>query len=267
MKKYKAILLDGLVLLTFTPQKGNGSGRASNKPAAAASAGLWQKALSIYRKNREWYPEKITILSEILNRQGQPYSVTQLFFTINRDPGGSLHTVLARSLKNGKDTTKDMKSKVTILSLDEEVDPNNEGTYSVSISDSPFDPERQEAVAFHASGEKQFLFGHMCAKFDFSYQTEIIRKGEKEKLCWKGMAWLDEASGIPVKLEFSIDPLPRRIRSIWAIYLYDMANPEKWVVKRVDMAGQGGFLFIRKRFRNTTTFTDYQRQLQKEDKK
>lgn len=267
MKKTKAILLLGLALLAFTPHKGNGPGRASSKPAAAASpADLWQKALSVYSRNRDWYPEKITILSEVLNRYGQPYSVTQLFFTISGSPDGRLHAVLARALKNGNDTTKELKSKVTILSLEEGMDPTNKDTYSVSISDSPFDPEHQGAVTFHSSGEKQTLFGRTCARYDFSYQTKIIRKSEKEKLTWKGMAWLEEASGVPVKLEFSIEPLPRRLHSIWTIYLYDMANPGKWVVKKVNISGQGGFLFIKKRFRSTTTFSDYRRHPQKEGK-
>ena len=152
-----------------------------------------------------------------------------------------------------------MKSKVTIRNPREGMAPDDENTYSVSISDSPFNPERQGAVSFSASGEKRLLFGHLCQRFDFTYQTTIVRKGEKEKLTWSGMAWLEEGSGLPVKLEFSLAPLPSRIRSLWTIYLYETARPDQWVLSKVTISGHGGFLFIKKRFRTTTTFSDYRR--------
>ena len=85
------------------------------EPAAAAPAGLWQKALvNIHRQNRDWYPEKITILSEVLNRRGRPDSVTQFFFYLRLGAAGRLHAELARALKNGEDITLKMKKKVEI---------------------------------------------------------------------------------------------------------------------------------------------------------
>ncbi len=57
--------------------------RECNRPQAASPAGLWQKAVDIHRHNSDWYPERITILSEVLNRQGLPSSVTQLLFSLH----------------------------------------------------------------------------------------------------------------------------------------------------------------------------------------
>ena len=257
MKKSKVVLLLALSLLAAASQKANAPERSPAEPAAVAQRGLWQKALDVYRKNRDWYPERIAILSEVLNRHGQPYSVTELFFAIHMSPGGSLRTELVRALKNGEDTTEKMRSKVAIHDPGEGMGTGKEDTYSVSISDSPFDPERQKFVTARANGERKNLFGHACRRFDFSYRTAIVRKGEAEELTWTGMAWLEEGSGVPVKLEFSLAPLPSRIRSLWTIYLYETARPGQWVVKKVAISGQGGFLFIKKRFRTTTTFSNY----------
>jgi hypothetical protein len=259
MKMSKATTLLALLLFAFTPRPGAGPGRAAADPAAAAPAGLWLKAVDIHRRNHDWYPERITILSEVLNRRGQPTSVTQFFFSLRLGADGRLDTQLARSLKNGEDTTLKMREKVRIRDPRQGEGPDNEDTYSVSISDSPFVPERQHAVAFRAGNEKCSLFGHSCQRFDFSYRTTIVRKGETEELIWNGMAWLEEGSGLPVKLEFTLTPLPSRIRSLWAIYLYDTARPDRWVLRKVTISGQGGFLFIRKQFRTTTTFSNYRR--------
>ncbi len=264
MSKALFTRLLALALLAFTYHEGRGSARAASEPAPAAAAGLWQKALDVYRRNENWYPQKVSILSEVLNRRGEPTSVTELLFSLRMDADGRIRTELARALKNGEDTTEKMKEKVRIRDPQEGTNPDEEESYSVSLSDSPFDPEHQEAVTYTASQERLSLFGHSCRRFDFSYQTSIVRKGKREELTWTGMAWLEEGSGMPIKLEFTLAPLPSRIRSLWTIYLYETAQPDKWVVSKVKIYGHGGFLFIKKHFRSTTTFSDYQLPPEKE---
>jgi hypothetical protein len=267
MGKRSAALLLAIVLLALRPGGGVAGNQAGADPAVAtARTNLWRRALDVYAKNRAWYPQHIAILSEVLNRHGQPYSVTELFFATRVDAGGRMLTELTRALKNGEDISEEMKAKVEIRHPSDEMAPQKEESLTVSLSDSPFNPERQGQVEFHPSAEKERLFGHVCRRFDFSYRTELIRKGESEKLAWTGMAWLDEASGVPVKLEFTIDPLPSRIRSLWTIYLYETAHPGKWVVKNITIAGSGSFLFIKKRFRSTTTFSDYRLQPRNKEK-
>ena len=71
-----------LFLFFFALESGPGhaTGTAAVEAAPVDPAGLWQKAMEIFRKNSDLYPQKITILSEILDRHGQPDSVTQLCF-------------------------------------------------------------------------------------------------------------------------------------------------------------------------------------------
>jgi len=255
MRTAKAILLLTLSALAFSRTGAADRGAA----VGAAPTGLWQRAVAIHQRNRAWYPEKITVLSHVLNRRDEPSSVTQLFFSLQPGADGRLITELTRSLKNGEDTTARMKEKVRIRDPRLGENADDQDYYSVSISDSPFDPERQAAVSYSGSGEKHLLYGRHCQRFDFTYQTTIIRGGEKEKLTWSGMAWLEEGSGVPVKLEFSLAPLPPRIRSLWTIYQYEKARPDRWLLTRVTISGHGGFLFIRKRFRTTTVLSGYRR--------
>jgi hypothetical protein len=263
LKKSTTVLLLAIAFFTAKPGRGNETGPVA---APANPAGLWQKALDIFRGNRDAYPQKIAILSEVLDRHDQPDSVTQLFFTLNMDATNQIRTELTRALKNGKDISEQMKKKVAIRDLNENRTPGKNESLTVSLSDSPFNPDRQENVTFRPSDEKRMLFGHSCCRFDFTYQTEIMRNGASEKLTWTGMAWLDESSGMPLKLEFSLAPLPKRIRSLWTIYLYNISGPDEWVLKKIKITGQGGFLFIKKRFRSTTIFSDYRRPPPKEAK-
>jgi hypothetical protein len=231
----------------------------SAPPRLEGAHGLWRKAIELHQRNRDWYPERVVILSEVLNRRGQPSSLTEMIFRLHLDARGRVQAELWRARKNGEDTTERTRAKVTIRSPEEGLDPEDDTAYSVSLSDSPFDAGRQAAVQAYATAERRMLFGRPCRRFNFSYRTAIVRKGKPEELTWRGMAWLDEASGVPVKLEFTFSPLPGLVRSLWSIYQYDTESPERWVLKKVSMTGHGGFLFIRKNFRTTTTFSQYRR--------
>jgi hypothetical protein len=231
----------------------------SAPPRLEGAHGLWRKAIELHQRNRDWYPERVVILSEVLTRRGQPSSLTEMVFRLRLDARGRVQAELERAQKNGEDTTARTRAKVTIRSPEEGLDPEDDTAYSVSLTDSPFAAARQGAVQAFATAEHRTLFGRLCRRFNFSYRTAIVRKGKAEELTWRGMAWLDEASGMPVKLEFTFSPLPGLVRSLWSIYLYDIESPERWVLKQVSMTGHGGFLFIRKNFRTTTTFGQYRR--------
>ena len=259
LKKRTAALLLSLAFFSFHPDR-----EAATQTTAPPDdpAVLWQKALELFRKNSDSYPKKITVLSELLDRHSQPDSVTQMSFTLDTDAEGRLVTKLEHALKNGSDISEEMRKKVEIRDLNKDNTPGKRDSLTVSLSDSPFNPDRQKNVSIRASDERRMLFGRPCRRFNFTYRTEILRKGEAEQMNWVGMAWLEEASGMPLKLEFSLEPLPKRIRSLWTIYLYGLSPPGIWALRKITITGQGGFLFIKKIFRSTTVFSDYRRQSQ-----
>ncbi|MCX6558128.1 MAG: hypothetical protein NTW95_11995 [Candidatus Aminicenantes bacterium] len=243
------------------------SAAAAEDGAGADSLGLWQKALVVFQKNSDWVPGKMSILSEMLDRKGRPDSITQMVFNIVLDGRGKARTELLQAFKDNKDVSAEMKKK---METSEEPDGKNakkKDTFTISLADSPFNPDKQHQVTVQATGEKQLLFEKTCRRFDFSFQTEIVQKSKKENLTWVGKAWLDENSGIPVKLEFSFEPLPKHVYSLWTIYMYETTVSGDWYLKEIKVQGHGGFLFIKKGFRSTTNFSEYRRQPQKGDEK
>ncbi|HSQ35141.1 MAG TPA: hypothetical protein VLQ89_04035 [Candidatus Binatia bacterium] len=233
------------------------------QPAASAldgrSDGLWQKAMDVFRRNSDWFPGKVSVVSEILDRKGRPDSVTELFFDIVFDEKNAARTELTRAFRNHKDVSVEMKKNLAGRENQDEKDAEKRDRFTVSLADIPFNPEKQQDVTVSAHAEKRLLFGRNCQRFDFTFRTAIVQKGRKEDLTWVGMAWLDENSGVPVKLEFSFEPLPRNVQRFWMIYLYDVNATPDWTLKEIRAEGQGGFLFIKKGFRSTTVFSDYRR--------
>lgn len=268
LKKNAATLFFAILLIFMKSTAASANAlTAAEETVAFNPAGLWQKALDVFQKNNDCFPGKVTIFSEVLDRQGRSDSITKLYFNMIVDDQGDARTELMQAFKDGKDVSADMKKKLEIREAQDEKTAKKKDTLRVSLADNPFNPDKQQNVTVRAHDEKQLLFGRICQRFDFSFKTEIVRKDKAEKITWVGKAWLEENSGIPFKLEFSFEPLPKHMHNLWTIYLYEITATGDWGLKEIKVQGQGGFLFIKKGFRSTTSFSNYQRQPQKGDEK
>lgn len=268
MKKTAAALFFAILLFFIkSATTGDTTLTAAEKTTVLYPSGLWQKALTVFQKNSDCFPGNVTVFSEVLDRQGRSDSITKLYFNMTIDDQGALHTELLQAFKDGRDISTDMKKKLEVREAQDKKTAKKNETLRVSLADNPFNPDKQQNVTVRAHDEKQLLFGRICQRFDFSFKTEIVRKDKAEKITWVGKAWLEENSGIPFKLEFSFEPLPKHMHNLWTIYLYEITATGDWGLKEIKVQGQGGFLFIKKSFRSTTSFSNYQRQPQKGDGK
>lgn len=256
VKLSRAAALAALILFTGLACGPPDSERARESPEAKAVSGLWQKAVEIYRANRDWYPEKAAIVSEVRNGRNKFLSLTEMFFTLR--PGGRapMQIRLDRSLRNGVDTTAKTRSKAKFRDLLEGIVVGKDNPFAVSLSDSPFDPDRQAAVSVTPRERTKVLRGRSCRLFDFSFSPGQKKGGAR--VTWLGQAWLEDQSGMPVELAFSISPLPGKIRGTRVVYRYE-TEPGPCVVKDVAITGTGRFLFIKRHFKVTTTFSQYRR--------
>jgi hypothetical protein len=256
VKLSRAAALAALILSTGLACGPPDSERARESPAAKAVTGLWQKAVEIYRENRDWYPEKAAIVSEVRNGRNKFLSLTEMFFTLRLSGGAPMQILLDRSLRNGVDTTAKMRSKAKFRHLLEGIAVGEGGLFSVSMSDSPFDPDRQAAVSVTPREGTKVIRGRSCCLFDFSFSPGLKKGGPR--VTWLGQAWLEDQSGMPVELAFSISPLPGKIRSARMVYHYE-TEPGPCVVKDMAITGTGRFLFIKRHFKVTTTYSQYRR--------
>jgi len=256
------------LLLVFWPSAMTGhAALAAAEETGANPSGLWQKALDVFQKNNGLIPNKMEIFSEMLDRKGRPDSLAKYSFNIIVDDQGKTRTELTQAFKDNQDVTAEIKKKMAISEAQEKKTAGKKDSVIISMADTPFNPDRQQDVTVRANAEKQLLFDKVCQRFDFSFKTEAVRKNKKESLIWVGKAWLEENSGIPLKLEFSFEPLPKHVNRLWMIYLYESTASGDWFLQEIKAQGQGGFLFIKKGFRSSTRFSDYRRRPQKGDEK
>lgn len=266
MKKTASLLLLS-ALLGFWLVAGADTPAPAAEQAGADPTGLWQKALAIFQKNDGLIPGKMEVVSEMLDRRGRPDSVSKYYFDIIMDDQGKTRTELTRAFKDDKDVSAEMKKKMEVRNDPKEKPAGKNRARTISTDDSPFNPDKQRNVTVRAHAEKQLLFGRLCHRYDFTFKADAGGNDDGENPTWVGKAWLEENSGIPVKLEFSFDPLPKRVNSLWTVYLYEVNTAGEWLLKEITFQGQGGFLFIKKRFRSTTSFSDYRRWPRQESEK
>jgi hypothetical protein len=242
---------------------GAGAGAETSDPS-----GLWQKALAVFQQNSDLLPHKMEVFSELLDRRGRTDTVSQFYFDIRYDGQGKSRSELTRAFKDGQDISAEAKKRF----IGSDAPPEKPGakkrqTFTFSMSDVPFNPERRHLTAARARPETQVLFGRSCRRFDISFRANSAVKEPAREMNWVGMAWLEEESGVPVKLEFSIEPLPKNVNSLWTIYRYELDAAGDWALREISVQGQGGFLFIKKGFRSTTRFSEYRRQTPEEGAK
>lgn len=259
MKHSGPVSLLALALLAGLLVGPHGSARALTGQTADSPADLWRRAVETYLANEDWYPERAAIVSEVRSGRRKLISLTEMAFSFRPAARGRLRVELERSRRNGVDTTEKMRSKPKVFGPLKGLAHGDVATNSVSLSESPFDPDGQEGVSFASREERRTVAGRSCRRFDFTFRAAVAEDGVAQSVTWSGQAWIEEGSGRPVQLEFSITPLPQKIRRARIVYDYETEQPDRWVVKSVTISGQGGFLFIKRFFTVTTTFSDFRR--------
>jgi hypothetical protein len=259
VKQSGALSFPALALLAGMLVALQGFARVKGGQTPDTPAGLWRKAVETYRANEDCYPGRAAIVSEVWSGRKKLVSLTEMAFSFRPAARGRLRVELESSRRNGVDTTEKMRSKPKVFGPLKGLAHGDVATNSVSLSESPFDPGAQEGVSFASREERQTIRGRHCRRFDFTFRAAVAEDGVAQNVTWSGRAWLEEESGRPVRLEFSIAPLPPRFRRAWIVYDYETEQPDRWVVKSVTISGQGGILFIKRFFTVTTTFSDFRR--------
>ena len=117
---------------------------------------------------------------------------------------------------------------------------------------SPFDPEDQARVSFKVVGAGGIIDGRSTMLYEFTESTD-------EDVAFSGRAWLDAATGAPVKIEYTTDPLPKRVKEMVTTVEYEHVAPDSLVVRKMYVDVTGGILFIKKHFHMDMSFDDYWR--------
>ncbi|OGF58761.1 MAG: hypothetical protein A2Y62_09635 [Candidatus Fischerbacteria bacterium RBG_13_37_8] len=219
---------------------------------------LWNKALEIFKANEKWVPGTMMQKTELLNKKGKVESIEEMLIKLQPDEKEKLKSEIVKVIRDGKDITAEVKEKQQKAEEKRAQDKKEkDSSASFNSDETPFNPDLQNKVKYSLRKDTQTIGGRLCAGFDYTFDMEYTENGKKKTVQSKGMAWLNSETGHPMKLEYTLQPLPSRMKSLWMIFLYEVTLDGKLYAKEMRMEGEGGILFIKKKIRSITTFSDY----------
>jgi hypothetical protein len=230
--------------------------------AASMAPELWRRAVAVFEANKHLVPGRVRASFAIVDDKGKPKRTSEREMRYALDAQGRVQAELVRALDDGRDVTAKARSALRRQRGDGDGPDAREGESgraSFSLGDVPFAADKQEQVEVLARPETAALFGMTCRRFDFAMRLPLAGsgRGKGKSVSLRGMAWIDEEGGRPVKLEFAPDPLPSKVKSLWTVFTYGPGAGSEWLLKEISGEGAGGFLFIKKRFRSHVALSDH----------
>lgn len=230
--------------------------------ASSAAPELWRRAVVVFEANRHLHPGWVRASFAIVDDKGKPKRTSEREMRYSLDGQGKVQAELVRALDNGRDVTARARSAFRPDKGEgggRDAREGEGGQASVSLGDVPFAAEKQEQVEVLPRPETAALFGMTCRRFDFTLRLPLAgsSRAKGKTVSLRGMAWIDEEGGRPIKLEFAPDPLPGKVKSLWTVFTYGPGAGGEWLLKEISGEGASGFLFIKRRFRSRIELDEY----------
>ena len=223
---------------------------------ATSQYDLWHKAVEIAARNQDWVPGRACTRTEVLNKKGKVEHVEESELRIVPDENGRVKTEIVRVVKDGKDETAEARKKQREA---EKRASDRGGKHPFRTGKSPFLPEMQDSVVVQPLDSVVVIDSVRCAGFRFEERVAPDRR-------IVGTAWLDVKSGAPIVLEFEPRPLPKHVKDMRTRIRYRRTPDGGWYPVEMVTTGEGGFLFVKKRFRNKVELSKHWRVKEEADK-
>jgi hypothetical protein len=222
--------------------------------AGAPADSLWLKAVGLAEKSKDLVPGSIESYMQEVDKHGNPKHEEDFRHSWGRlslGEDGKVEYESVKVLEKGKDVTEEERAKEA-KRREKGGDEDSDG-FSVE-GYSPFDTEAQDRMSIVRCEETESADGKDLAVYEFVEHPGADRKEEVS-----GKAWLDISTGVPVKIEYTSDPLPKRVKRMTTTVEYRYSPPDTLVPERFTMDVTGGILFIKKHFHMEMTFSDHWR--------
>jgi hypothetical protein len=225
-----------------------------SRSEAAPVDSLWLRAVALSEMNDDLVPGSIRTRMQEVDKHGEPkdgekYRESWAKLSLGEDGEVEFETV--KVMDDGEDITAEWKAEEEERKAKR--DDEDEESESHEMEDyNPFDPESQERMSIDRLSTGEVVDGKNTVMYEFTEHTE-----DDEEV--RGRAWLETDTGVPVRVEYTVDPLPKRVKHMATTMEYEYVAPDSLVVKSMFIEATGGILFIKKHFHMSMTFTDYWR--------
>jgi hypothetical protein len=247
MKKVFVLFIALSFLIIFT--------KAFGYPLNDEAEACWQKGVQAALLAKDYVPGRIYIKFEKLDGDGKTKEQNETWLELLP---GDKETKLIKTLENGKDITKEALEKEK--EEKKEKGKKKDGDHFINLSSEgivPFLTNAKKPVAYQYLG-KEIANGAECYVFEFKKEYIQKKESKEETVSHQGKIWLDAVSGMPVKSQYTIDPLPSIVKQMEMNTTF-IQEGDKFFIKDHKMVIKAGFLFFKKRIRISFVLGGYRK--------
>ena len=208
-------------------------------PAVARPADpLWSRAVEAASRAKEWSPGEMRLAIQVADDEGKVLETWDNRYRLSTGADGTVRTEVVSAFHNRKDETQ----KEREAQAKRELNARSGGAPTMSgFGDDPFEPSVQDAVEIRRLAGTRDIAGASCVAFSY-----ILAKPKGASV--EGTAWLEAATGFPVEVVSSPEPLPRGVHEMSTTVRYAGG-----LVSEVLVEGSGSLLFFKRRFSSVIT--------------
>ncbi len=220
---------------------------------ALAADPLWSRAVEMHRAHADLVPGSMVVRFDQYNGRGDLISASETILSVEVGEDGEIRTRVIAATSDGDDVTAEQRQSGRRGSMfGGTPSPDGDGDENAfsSLQRSPFDPDEQENVSVTRMPGLDTVDGNRAQSFAFEHRID-------ERTVNRGTAWLDPATGEPIQLQLTMEPLPRFVSELVMIQRYGRDSDDRWVLDRIEFTGEGRVLFFRRRVKSEFLFSDY----------
>ena len=204
--------------------------------ATAAQAGadaLWDRAVAIATAAEHLVPRTMVTRTQEHSADGKLRSTRETHMRA-RVVDGELTYELVRGVQDGRDVEQSEADGRT-------------GASSARFSDA-FQADLSAMTGAERDGERRTIRGQQA----FGYRIEQ----PEEQYTIRGQLWVSE-DGVPLELQYTVDPLPRSVRGLAILATYELRNGLALVTEVTVQVAVSVSIFYRRLYTITVDLDDY----------
>ncbi len=202
---------------------------------------LWDKAVEIFEKSKSYEAKTMYMVMEELKKDGSVTEKNEIYLDVITNSDGKKDSKVVKIIKNGKDVTEDIMKKKDALN-----GKKDEKKESFSMQMDMLARDKQHSVVSKRLDQTLEIDGISSVGYSFAYALNA-----KEN--YVGTLWLHPETGVPLRSEFTVSPLPSKVKKMTIAAVYTSIN-DMTVLKKMDVTVHVSFLIISKRLRSMIEF-------------
>jgi len=215
---------------------------------------LWVRAVNLSEQSKDLVPGTIESYVQEVDKHGKPKDEGKYqhgWGKLSLGDSGKVEYEPVKVIENGEDITEEEQAK----ERERQEKKNEKDSDSFTAEGyTPFNAEVQDRMSIESLDKTEMVDGKDLVVYEFVEHPEDEDDNEVT-----GKAWFDIAAGVPVKIEYTTDPLPKHVKRMVTTMEFNYSAPDTLVVGRMIMDVTGGILFIKKHFHMEMTFAEYWR--------